>query len=168
MMFLPQRPYMPLGTLAQSLTYPKSALSTDRRILERALERVNLGEFIPQLGDEERWDRLMSLGQQQRLAFARLLVHKPKWIFLDEATSALDDDNQDKVMSIFKEELAGSTVLSIGHRKGLTQYHTRTLQLIDTNQGAVLRRRVKPAVRPRFWRRLRRLRAESMSEAATT
>jgi putative ATP-binding cassette transporter len=88
----------------------------------------------------------MSLGQQQRLAFARLLLHKPKWIFLDEATSALDDNNQAEVMSIFTQELAGSAVLSIGHRKGLEQFHTRTMHLKYTGSGRVLIKKPKPEI----------------------
>lgn len=154
-MFLPQKPYMPLGTLANSLSYPKNSSSGDRELMIEALRRVNLQEFIPMLDEDERWDKMMSLGQQQRLAFARLLVHKPKWVFLDEATSALDDFNQDSVMSLFTNELKESTILSIGHRPNLADYHTRTLQLMTTQAGTVLRLRPKRRALPKFafWRR---------------
>jgi putative ATP-binding cassette transporter len=151
MMFLPQKPYMPLGTLATALAYPNGAETWDRALLARALARVNLESFIPMLDDNARWDKLMSLGQQQRLAFARLLLHRPKWVFLDEATSALDDENQALMMSIFTEELNGSSVLSIGHRAGLEQFHTRTLHLNQTRKGRILGRKKrswKPAAKP--------------------
>lgn len=153
MMFLPQRPYMPLGTLAAAVTYPMSDKLSDREQVKRALERVNLVDFIPMLDSEERWDRLMSLGQQQRLAFARLLIHKPKWVFLDEATSALDDENQDLVMTLFLQELNETTVLSIGHRPNLAQYHTRTLHLMTTSQGTILRRRPQRPKKAKLWAR---------------
>jgi putative ATP-binding cassette transporter len=144
MMFLPQRPYIPLGTLAEAIAYPHMERVNDRKAIEECLRRVNLEAFIERLDQSERWDEVMSLGQQQRLAFARLLLHKPKWIFLDEATSALDDNNQAQVMSIFTQELAGSAVLSIGHRKGLEQFHTRTMHLKLTGSGRVLIKKPKP------------------------
>jgi putative ATP-binding cassette transporter len=140
MMFLPQKPYMPLGTLAEALAYPKVGPQLEESVLRAALMRVNLSEFIPQLHQLERWDKLMSLGQQQRLAFARLLLHKPQWVFLDEATSALDDANQDLMMELFERELKSSSVLSIAHRPGLAKYHSRTLHLVSSEEGAVLRR----------------------------
>lgn len=153
-MFLPQRPYMPLGTLAEAIAYPKTCDGGDRERMLAVLERVNLNEFADQLERVDRWDRLMSLGQQQRFAFARLLFHKPKWVFLDEATSALDDENQGRVMALFQEDLAGTSVVSIGHRPGLETFHTRTLQLESTRQGTVLRRRRRPPTRMSIWRRL--------------
>ncbi|RZA08892.1 MAG: ATP-binding cassette domain-containing protein [Proteobacteria bacterium] len=117
--------------------------------MEEALERVNLEMFIPMLDKNARWDKLMSLGQQQRLAFARLYLHRPKWVFLDEATSALDDLNQDVVMSMFTEELSESALLSIGHRAGLEEYHTRKLHLHHTAEGRVLKRNPPPRPEPR-------------------
>lgn len=143
-MFLPQRPYIPLGTLAAAIAYPHNARDFDRSALERCLHRVNLESFSEMLELEERWDKLMSLGQQQRLSFARLLLHRPQWVFLDEATSALDDKNQDNLMSIFTKELSGSALLSIAHRTGLEKFHTRTLQLIQMHSGCVLVRKPKP------------------------
>lgn len=160
MMFLPQKPYMPLGTLASALSYPKASSETDREKMKTALTRVNLDEFIPMLDLTDRWDKLMSLGQQQRLAFARVLVHRPKWVFLDEATSALDNNNQDVVMSLFTHELKDTTLLSIGHRDGLQEYHTRALHLTTTSSGTVLSRRPNPSTpssdmksRIRLWSR---------------
>jgi putative ATP-binding cassette transporter len=141
MTFLPQRPYMPLGTLRGAVCYPHAPDAFEAQRIAEALERVGLEEFVPMLDREERWDRLLSLGQQQRIAFARLLLSRPSWVFLDEATSALDQPNQTRAMSIFDEELAGATVVSIGHRPGLTAFHQRALHLVPSPSGARLRRR---------------------------
>jgi putative ATP-binding cassette transporter len=141
MMFLPQRSYIPPGTLAAALRYPKTHSHFTPEEMRAALVRANLEEFVSALEQVDRWDKLMSLGQQQRLAFARLLLHKSKWVFLDEATSALDADNQERMMSIFNEELKESTLMSIAHREGLDVYHTRVLHLTPTEGGSVLRRR---------------------------
>src|SRR3546814_14229409 len=97
------------------------------------------------LDRDERWDKILSLGQQQRLAFARLLLHRPRWVFLDEATAALDEENQAMAMSIFDHELPETTIVSIGHRPGLEAFHTRRLLLVDTGHGVNLER---PPARP--------------------
>jgi len=144
MMFMPQRPYMPLGTLRAAVAYPAPPTKFTGEEVASALERVGLPEFVPQIEREERWDRLMSIGEQQRLAFARLVLHKPRWIFLDEATASLDEANQARVMSIFEIELPDATIVSIGHRPGLDRFHTRTLELITTTTGARMRRKPAP------------------------
>ena len=100
--------------------------------------RAGLDDFLPMLDVEGRLDKHLSLGEQQLVGFARLLLHRPSWIFLDEATSALDEVNQHRVMSIFDEELSDTAVLSIGHRPGLEAFHTRTLHLVRTPVGAML------------------------------
>jgi putative ATP-binding cassette transporter len=158
LMFMPQKPYLPLGTLRTALAYPSPPEKFSTEELRAALERVNLRDYAALLDREERWDRLMSMGEQQRLAFARLLLQKPRWIFLDEATAALDDENQARVMSIFDEELAGATLISIGHRAGLERYHTRTLELAESH-GEKLTLRTREPGRPksRLFRRLRTL-----------
>jgi vitamin B12/bleomycin/antimicrobial peptide transport system ATP-binding/permease protein len=142
-LFLPQRPYLPLGTLRAALCYPASPDHFEDARVRAALERCGLSEFEGDLDRDERWDRTLSLGQQQRVAFARVLLHKPRWIFLDEATSALDDENQASMLTLFTEELAGASVLSIGHRPGLEEFHTRTLHIKKTESGAVLLARPK-------------------------
>jgi len=154
MAFLPQRPYLPLGTLRYALTYPMPSDTFDDIVVRNALKRVDLEELIPALDRKARWDKDLSLGEQQRLAFARLLLHKPAWVFLDEATAALDQASQHRVMSLFDEELKGTTLLSIGHRPDLAAYHTRTLQLIHDADGDRLRIKPRAATpeRPR-WRR---------------
>lgn len=156
MMFLPQKPYLPLGTLRTALAYPSAPEAFTTAALCAALNRVHLAEFAPLLDREERWDRLMSVGEQQRLAFARLLLHKPRWVFLDEATAALDDENQARVMSLFDDELKDSTLISIGHRAGLERYHTRTLELAESHgERLTLRTREPGRPKSRLFHRLR-------------
>ncbi len=144
MQFMPQRPYIPLGTLRAALTYPAATDHFPEAEQLAALERCGLPHLVARLEEEERWDRVLSLGEQQRLAFARLLLHKPRWVFLDEATAALDEENQDQMMRLFREELDGSALISIGHRPGLDVYHDRTLQLLRAPDGARLEVRRKP------------------------
>lgn len=141
MMFMPQRPYLPLGTLRAALAYPDAPNAFGSAAIETALKRVGLAEFQPMLDLPARLDKSLSLGQQQLIAFARLLLHKPCWVFLDEATSALDDLSQKRVMSMFDEELAGATVVSIGHRPGLEAFHPRVLHLVRSPLGARLQQR---------------------------
>src|SRR5215217_8809306 len=137
-MFLPQRPYLPRGTLRAAISYPAAPDTFDDETVRAALERCGLGEFADAIDRSERWDKSMSLGQQQRVAFARLLLHKPRWVFMDEATSALDEASQAAMLSLFDAELSGASVLSIGHRPGLGAFHTRTLHIRKTDEGMVL------------------------------
>jgi putative ATP-binding cassette transporter len=141
MMFMPQRPYLPLGTLRAALTYPDAPSAFPAAAVEVALKRVGLAEFQPMLDVPARLDKSLSLGQQQLIGFARLLLHRPKWVFLDEATSALDELSQKRVMSFFDQELEGATVVSIGHRPGLEAFHRRVLHLVRSPLGATLRHR---------------------------
>ncbi len=141
MMFLPQRPYLPLGSLKAAACYPQTTDQFTDLEVTAAFERCGLEQFVPFLHKTERWDKSLSLGQQQRLGFARLMLHKPKWVFMDEATAALDETTQARVMSLFENELRDVTILSIGHRPGLDAFHTRTLQVVITPLGSRLRRR---------------------------
>ncbi|MCP8939437.1 ABC transporter ATP-binding protein/permease [Alsobacter sp. SYSU M60028] len=138
MMFLSQRPYLPLGTLRAAVCYPIAPDLLDPKSVEAALDRCGLGKYRDALDREERWDRTLSLGQQQRIAFARVLIHRPSWVFMDEATSALDEESQQDLLALFNRELNGTTVLSIAHRPGLERFHTRVLQIRKTRGGAVL------------------------------
>ena len=115
-----------------------------------ALRRCGLEYLLDRLDERESWDRVLSVGEQQRLAFARLLLHKPDWVFMDEATSALDDDLQKSLMGLFKDELAGTTLVSIAHRAGMDAYHDRTLTLVTAIGGArlVTKRQTPPARQP--------------------
>jgi vitamin B12/bleomycin/antimicrobial peptide transport system ATP-binding/permease protein len=160
MMFLPQRPYLPLGTLRAAISYPASPDTFDDNNVRAALERCGLGEFLDMLDRHERWDRSLSLGQQQRVAFARVILHKPQWVFMDEATSALDEENQASMLALFENELKGASVLSIGHRPGLEEFHTRTLHIRKTSEGAILLarpiRHSQPKLGPKWIGRFRR------------
>jgi putative ATP-binding cassette transporter len=138
MIFMPQRPYLPLGTMRAALTYPDPPDAFSTAKIGTVIKRVGLADLLPALDSGQRLDKNLSLGQQQLIAFARLLLHRPAWIFLDEATSALDELSQRRVMSIFDRELHDATVVSIGHRPGLEQFHTRVLHLVRTPLGARL------------------------------
>jgi putative ATP-binding cassette transporter len=141
MMFMPQNPYLPLGTLQAVVSYPDPPDRFTSEKIRLALERVGLHDLVDSLEVEDRWERLLSQGQQQLLAFARLLLQKPRWVFLDEATSALDRASQTRVMTMFDEELKESTLVSIGHRSSLAQFHSRHLQLKLSPGGAHLGKR---------------------------
>jgi putative ATP-binding cassette transporter len=138
MMFMPQRSYLPLGTLRAALAYPAPLKNFAKPAVRAALERCGLEHLFGRLDEIERWDRVLSVGEQQRVAFARLLLHKPGWVFMDEATSALDEKTQASMMSLFEDELAGSTLISIAHRPGLDAFHDRTLTLVRSATGAHL------------------------------
>jgi putative ATP-binding cassette transporter len=158
MAFLPQRPYLPLGALATVLCYPRQPAEFPAEAQAEVLERVGLGHLVERLAEEERWDRVLSLGEQQRLAFARLLLHKPRWVFLDEATAALDEANQDQMMELLLEALPDAAVISIGHRPGLDAFHSRTLHLVKTEDGTRFAKpqRGAPARSAARWRITRR------------
>ena len=137
--------------MRNALTYPGAPDAFSDADVRQALERCDLGNLITKLDQVDRWDKELSLGEQERLAFARLLLHKPGWVFLDEATTALDENSQGRVMGLFNAELKNTTVLSIGHRPDLAAYHTRTLQLVHGRDGDRLR--IKPPVAHRSNRR---------------
>ncbi|WP_424810418.1 ABC transporter ATP-binding protein/permease [Roseococcus sp. YIM B11640] len=157
MMFMPQRPYLPLGTLQSAISYPAAPDSFEKEALAEALGKVGLERLVEQLGNEDRWDRVLSLGEQQRLGFARLLLHRPKWIFMDEATAALDEENQDAMMQLVLDELPESALVSIGHRPGLAAFHTRTLNLARAEGGARLVRPAKRATKRQWPRAMAKL-----------
>ena len=133
-LFLPQKPYLPLGTLRRSLYYPQPEASTiDDAAIHQLLHLCRLDKFIGRLDDAEDWSRILSLGEQQRLAFARILLKKPTWVFLDEATSALDENTEEYMYTILKKELPDITIVSVGHRSTLLKYHKYRLAI---NSGA--------------------------------
>ena len=136
--FLPQRAYLPEGTLRQVLEYPSTDTPVDEDLLKTAMTRCGLKRLIPRLEEVTQWDKLLSGGEKQRLAFARLLVQCPDIVILDEATSALDTESQDSMMELFRHELENCTLISVGHRPELAEYHTRTLTLIRHASGATM------------------------------
>jgi vitamin B12/bleomycin/antimicrobial peptide transport system ATP-binding/permease protein len=136
MFLMPQRAYVPVGTLRRAATYPEPADSKDSREIADALKRVGLGHLADRLEDEAPWDQTLSGGEKQRLAFARILLHRPDIVVLDEATSALDPDSQDKLMELLTTELNATTIVSVGHRPELEAFHTRKIVLERRRGGA--------------------------------
>jgi len=136
--FMPQKPYFPLGTLRDALHYPEAPEGVTDDLLKEMLHDVGLDHLRDRLDETERWDQVLSGGEQQRVAFARTLIHKPEWIFMDEATSALDEVGQENVMKLLIEKLPETSVVSIGHRPGLEVFHTRELTLVQGEEGATL------------------------------
>lgn len=136
-MFLPQKSYLPLGSLREVLLYPGCSEINDEQI-KQVLQKVHLPELSGHLDKEKDWSQIFSLGEQQRIAFARVLLHKPKWLFLDEATSAMDEELEYAMYSLLKKELPQTTLISIGHRSTLHDFHTKQLQLLGDGKWQIL------------------------------
>ena len=113
---LPQRPYVPTGTLRRAANYPDAAHSRSVEEIAKVLKKVGLGHLVERLDEEGPWDQTLSGGEKQRLAFARIFLHRPDIIVLDEATAALDSQSQDQLMELLSREFEGATVVSFGHR----------------------------------------------------
>ena len=128
-LFLAQKNYLPQGDLSTALAYPKNSADIDRPLAEEILRKVQLGHLIERLEQEQDWTRILSLGEQQRLAFGRLLLHKPKVAFLDEATASMDEGLEDAMYRLLKSELPNMTLISVGHRSTLKRYHRQQLQI---------------------------------------
>ena len=128
-LFLPQRPYLPIGTIREVVSYPMPASGVDDKMLREALEAVGLTELAGRLEEVGHWALQLSPGEQQRIAFARALVQKPDWLFLDEATSALDEATETFLYRLARERLPDAMMFSIGHRATLDTLHTRRLMV---------------------------------------
>ncbi len=126
---LPQKPYLPIGTLRDAISYPEKPGTFCDLEIKEALESCRLGDFVVRMDEFAHWEQLMSPGEQQRLAFARALLCKPAWLFLDEATSALDDATQDYLYSMIGKLLPNTSIVSIAHRADLKHFHNRILSL---------------------------------------
>ena len=152
--FVPQRPYIPLGTLRDAIAYPvEGSLLADERA-KAVLKDVGLGYLASKLdSEEERWDQTLSGGERQRIAFARLLIDEPNIIIMDEATAALDIDSEFRLLTLLFERLPKSTIFSVGHRPGLQELHSRLLTLQRRPGGG---RIVQTKTRDRdAWKRLK-------------
>ncbi len=136
---MPQQPYVPLGTLRRALTYPLSPEAVDDAVVRQTVEEVGLGQLLDRLDEEDtRWEHTLSGGEKQRLAFARVLIHRPSIIVMDEATAALDPLSQDQLMRLVLKQLPDATIVSVGHRAELEAFHTRKLVLEYHPEGARL------------------------------
>lgn len=126
MMFIPQKPYIPMGTSAEAASYPLE--TADKELLFPLLMECGLSHLMEKPDTEADWSHILSLGEQQKLAFVRVFLRKPKWVFLDEATSAMDEETEEKMYRLLTA-LPGTTVISIGHRSTLDKWHNRVLRI---------------------------------------
>lgn len=126
LMFIPQKPYLPLGSLREALLYPGNNPLEDAAIIS-LMEECQIGYLQDKLDIVADWSHVLSVGEQQRLAFVRAHIQKPLWLFLDEATSALDEDTEAKMYELLGAKLSSTTVVSVGHRSTLNKYHELVL-----------------------------------------
>lgn len=138
LMFIPQKPYLPLGTLKEALLYPGSCHKTDEELV-MLLEQCRIGYLAKDLYVEADWSHVLSGGEQQRLAFVRALIYQPSWLFLDEATSALDEETEAVMYKLVETLMSDTTIVSIGHRSSLSSFHQIGL-FIDKGQHSVIER----------------------------
>ncbi len=147
LMMLPQRPYFPTGPLRGAVEYPaKDGTFTDLQI-SSALEQVGLPKLASQPGENGHWNRMLSLGEQQRLGLARALLHAPQYLFLDEATASLDEPSEAALYRLLEAKLPATTIVSIGHRSTLDAFHQRNVRLARDGDRFVLQdaaERVRP------------------------
>ncbi|HEY0182141.1 MAG TPA: ABC transporter ATP-binding protein/permease [Rhodopila sp.] len=125
--FLPQRPYVPLGTLRHVITYPNAVDSFSQDEMVQVLRDVGLPQLCDRLDQDDNWPMRLSMGEQQRLGFARALLAKPDWIFLDEATASVDPDAERELYQVLKQRLPNATLVSIAHRPSVASFHERRL-----------------------------------------
>jgi vitamin B12/bleomycin/antimicrobial peptide transport system ATP-binding/permease protein len=133
---MPQKPYVPLGTLRKAVTYPLPPDDVDDAVVRAAVEEVGLGYLLPRLDEDTTWEHVLSGGEKQRLAFARVLIQRSDTIVMDEATAALDVSSQEDLMRLLLARLPDATVISVGHRPELEAFHTRKLVLEYRADGA--------------------------------
>jgi len=142
-LFVPQRPYIPLGTLRDILLYPSHSSQRARKKrqdnhLKELMIKVGLSDFIEELDKNCEWSKRLSLGEQQKISFCRILLHKPKWVFLDEATSSLDELAEKELYKLITQEIKGITIVSIAHRSTLKPFHHRCIYFNTTGMSTVL------------------------------
>lgn len=136
--FLPQKSYLPLGTLREALLYPQvnSDISDDK--IKEAMSLCRLETFTEYLHKVEDWSHILSLGEQQRIAFVRVLLQQPNWLFLDEATSALDEPTERQLYKLLRERLTATTVISVGHRQTLSSHHKKKFTIDSDGNWSIL------------------------------
>jgi putative ATP-binding cassette transporter len=138
-LLLPQRPYFPVASLAAALTYPARLGTFDDARLADALVAVGLEQWADRLHEEAHWNRMLSLGEQQRLAVARVLLQEPDYVFLDEATASLDEPAEAMLYRLLQERLKGATIVSIGHRSTLGAFHRRRVEVTPSDGASEVR-----------------------------
>lgn len=135
-LFLPQKPYLPLGTLREVLSYPEMPGHYSDEACREALEMCGLGHLVPRLGEAGNWSMILSGGEQQRVAFARTFLYRPDWLFLDEATSALDEPTEQRMYELVRQRLPHATVISIAHKPTAFAFHKRQI-VVDASTRRV-------------------------------
>jgi len=128
-MYLPQQPYMPIGTLAEAILFPDKKDPELEKHLESVLHDCHLKEFIPRLNETAHWSQELSPGEQQRIAFARVLLHKPDWVFLDESTSMLDLANEAHLYALLHKRLPQCSIISVGHHASVDAFHQHVIDM---------------------------------------
>ena len=141
LMMLPQRPYFPVGPLKDAIAYPAQADAINADRISNALTSVGLPQLTQRLDEEAHWNRMLSLGEQQRLGLARALLHAPQYLFLDEATASLDETSEAALHRLLEEKLPDTTIVSIGHRSTLTAFHQRNVALVREGDRFALQNR---------------------------
>jgi len=139
LMMLPQRPYFPVGSLKAAIVYPAEASAYGSEAVGNALAAVGLPQLASRLEEDAHWNRMLSLGEQQRLGLARALLHAPQYLFLDEATASLDEPSEAALYRLLAEKLPATTVVSIGHRSTLEAFHQRHVVLTREGDRFALR-----------------------------
>lgn len=138
LMMLPQRPYFPIGALKDAVAYPSPSETFGQEQIAAAVSAVGLPELAQRLDEDTHWNRMLSLGEQQRLGLARALLHAPQYLFLDEATASLDEASEAALYRLLEERLPDTAIVSIGHRSTLVAFHSRRLVLARQGERAVL------------------------------
>ncbi len=144
-LFLPQRPYFPLGSLREALAYPGASDKFNEQRLHLVLDQVGMASLTERLDEQLMWAQVLSGGEQQRVALARALLHQPKWLFLDEATSALDEPAESKLYQTLKEQLPHCTLISVAHRANVARFHRQVLRLVPV-PDEVTELRLEPSI----------------------
>jgi putative ATP-binding cassette transporter len=145
LMMLPQRPYFPVGSLKAAIVYPAEASAFSSDQVRDVLFSVGLPQLASRLEEEGHWNRMLSLGEQQRLGLARALLHAPQYLFLDEATASLDEASEAALYRLLQEKLPATTIVSIGHRSTLEAFHQRKVVLIRDGEQFALQSRSEDA-----------------------
>ena len=138
LMMLPQRPYFPVGSLRAAIAYPAEANAYSAEQVAETLIAVGLPKLAQRLDEDAHWNRMLSLGEQQRLGIAHALLHGPQFLFLDEATASLDEPSEMALYRLLQERLPATTIVSIGHRSTLEAFHQRNVKLAREGDRFVL------------------------------